>query len=581
MIISCVEIDGFRNFKEATINLEKKTLVIGANDVGKSNLLYALRMLLDKGISELDLEPVDSDFYAIESTDSFTITIHLKEVTEECVLAKLKEYVSDDGKIVLRYHATRDTVTKVKSYRIFIGPEIKALEEIDDRYYRRVMNLKYIGSSRDLYGYMKREKRHLLDDSKKGRSKDEELADQKNLTKIENYLGKVNLKVSGLHYVKNATKSLTKELHELSFHNVGTEVVFDIGASDPSVFVDNVKLASTSCGRPMAIGGDGRINQIFLALWAARNEIQEENPLEAVIYCIEEPEAHLHPHQQRKLAEYLTRILKGQIIITTHSPQIASEFSPNSIVRLKPTSDGTTAASNGCSEIIEESVLSFGYRMNLIPAEAFFANAVILVEGPSEVLFYKALAKANNLDLDRHNISILMVAGIDFVSYIKVLDALNIYWILRTDNDIFKIPKKQMHHFAGIHRCISVYKEFCIADAKIDKYLTEKMALLRFVDPKPSPENVKVAWDVKGFLEPYDIYLSDVDLETDLINSEIKDDIVKYFGCTAAEVITIMQKRKATNMFNFLAANPKVLKKLKNNDLMKPIARAKKFIEGC
>ena len=65
------------------------------------------------------------------------------------------------------------------------------------------------------------------------------------------------------------------------------------------------------------------------------------------------------------------------------------------------------------------------------------------------------------------------------------------------------------------------------------------------------------------------------------MNSEIKDDIIKYFGCAVGEVITIMQKRKATNMFNFLAANPKALKKLKNNDLMKPIARAKKFIEGC
>lgn len=39
---------GFRNFKDTKVNFNEKTLIIGANDIGKSNLIYALRILLDK-----------------------------------------------------------------------------------------------------------------------------------------------------------------------------------------------------------------------------------------------------------------------------------------------------------------------------------------------------------------------------------------------------------------------------------------------------------------------------------------------------------------------------------------------------
>ncbi|EIR4038414.1 AAA family ATPase, partial [Enterococcus faecalis] len=54
--MNCIKIKGFRSFEDATINVAKKSLIIGANDVGKTNLIYALRLLFDKKISESDLE---------------------------------------------------------------------------------------------------------------------------------------------------------------------------------------------------------------------------------------------------------------------------------------------------------------------------------------------------------------------------------------------------------------------------------------------------------------------------------------------------------------------------------------------
>jgi putative ATP-dependent endonuclease of OLD family len=40
MIIEKVKIEGFRNFSNLTANLKKSTLIIGANDVGKTSRRY-------------------------------------------------------------------------------------------------------------------------------------------------------------------------------------------------------------------------------------------------------------------------------------------------------------------------------------------------------------------------------------------------------------------------------------------------------------------------------------------------------------------------------------------------------------
>ena len=52
MLLQKIYIKGYRNFKEVTVNLNKNSLVIGANDVGKTNLIHAMRLLLDKGFSD-------------------------------------------------------------------------------------------------------------------------------------------------------------------------------------------------------------------------------------------------------------------------------------------------------------------------------------------------------------------------------------------------------------------------------------------------------------------------------------------------------------------------------------------------
>lgn len=581
MILATVQLEGYRNFKQAQINLNKKTLIIGANDVGKTNLLWAIRLLLDRSLSDYELEPKDSDFYAFEETNEFGITLYFEEVIEDCVVSKLKGKISDDNKMLLSYRAFRDKTTGAKTYKLFAGPRIKSLEEIEDRYYRKVLDVKYISSRRDFYNYINREKNYLFQIAKENRNEEESTADDRLYSEIQSDLKSVDEKIPKLNFVSSATNTINEELSKLSLHHNKQKIVFDASTSNADNFINNVSIASKSNEQSVLIGGDGRLNQIYLALWASRNELTQDSLKEVTIFCIEEPEAHLHPHQQRKLADYLNQSLKGQVLLTSHSPQIATEFSPNSIVRLLNEKGATRAASNGCSVIIDDAFKDFGYRLSIIPAEAFFSDVVLLIEGPSEELFYKTLSKQIGIDLDRLNISILMVDGIGFSTFIRILNCLEIEWVLRTDNDIFKVLKKPEYRYAGIQRCIGLCRKHFAEDETSGKILEVNEANLKgFDDIKPKAINIKSANIIIKDLERYKMFLSNIDLENDLFNSILNEDLINYFeDLEESEIIPAMQERKATFMYDFLKNKKDKLSKLSTDPIAKPLLRCKSIIE--
>ncbi len=583
MQLKRLHLKGFRNFRDATIYLAEKSLIIGSNDIGKTNLLYALRILLDKNLSESDLEPKDSDFFAYELTNELEIRAEFEGVDEECVLSKLRENISDDGDLILTYRATRNPVTRRITYNFLVGADDASLKEIESRFYLRVISLKFIGSKRDLFAYIRQERKNLLQEAKERRNDDDVIHDTDTLAEIENSLNETTQKVASLTYINKATESLNAELSSLSFHNTSQDVIFDAGASDPSQFVDELRLASRVQGKSVVIGGDGRNNQIHLALWSARNKMRTgegDEPLEVNLFCIEEPEAHLHPHQQRKLAQYLSDTLKGQVIITTHSPQVACQFPPTSVVRLYSHRMGTLAAGNGVNPFTETAFIEFGYRLNIIPAEAFFSDVVFLVEGPSEELFYKALAQKIQVDLDRLNISILMVDGVGFKPYVNLLRSLRVPVVIRTDNDIFKVQNQNAYRFAGVQRALEIYKTNLDKHIKIEDLLREEAQLQGFSTLPPPKENLEVAKKFRDALQEIGVYLSEIDLETDLY-SALPDVTSSYFGVgRSAEIVEEMKKRKATFMFDFLRQHANALTALEGSLLAEPLLHCQRIAEA-
>lgn len=578
MKISEVYIKGFRNFKDARFNFNNHTAIMGFNDIGKTNLIYAIRLLLDKNISEAEMELTEADFFVYEETNNIEIVIKFDEVTEDFVLAKLREFVSDNSVIYLKYTTSRND----NGFKLFIGSSLDLLEEIQGRYYLKAFNLKYVGSSRNLSSFIQKEKKILIEKAKETRNTTDIASDTTIEERVETSLASLNTDVRNISYVKNATNKINDELNKLSFKNESQKLVLDMAGDDINALLGKVNLAASTNEKLLAIGGDGKLNQIFLALWTNKYNIDLGELNEVSFYCIEEPEAHLHPHQQRKLSEYLAETLNNQVIITTHSPQIISEFKPNSIIKLYQENGATFGANDGCSSEIEDELFNFAHRLDIISTEAFYSNVVFLVEGQSEILFYKALSKAIDVDLDKLNISILMVDGVGFKPYIKVLELLRIPWIMRTDNDIFKVPKHDTYRFAGIQRSMDIYKTFILTNG--EELNTTYQAHLANVHGITLPAHegvINSTIELKTLLEQSNLFLSQEDLEKDLVNSPLLTKLKEFYDLTTKdEILVEMQNRKGGSMFEFLQKHQSDLSILLTDPISLPLLKCKKIIEA-
>lgn len=125
----------------------------------------------------------------------------------------------------------------------------------------------------------------------------------------------------------------------------------------------------------------------------------------------------------------------------------------------------------------------FGYLINVEVAEMLYYDNVLLIEGDSEKYFYSLLmSKDNNFcnKIHEKRFGIYAVNGIAFKTIKELLRKLGITVYIKTDNDIFKVPKKQKYRYAGLERCIEYLDKESIEELK--KILNVEKLEFRFTD---------------------------------------------------------------------------------------------------
>ena len=203
----------------------------------------------------------------------------------------------------------------------------------------------------------------------------------------------------------------------------------------------SLKLASNKAGL-------GSHNLLFIAAELLLLEREDYTGLKLAL--IEEIEAHLHPQAQLRLIKFLQELtedhkIKFQLILTSHSPNLASEVKLDNLIIL----NGSKAFPMGSdyTKLNKGDYLFLERFLDVTKANLFFAKGIIMVEGDAEALLIPAIAEIIDCSLVKYGVSIVNVGSTAFKRYanifkrkdLKKTGPLDINVAVVTDADVIPI----------------------------------------------------------------------------------------------------------------------------------------------
>lgn len=525
MKIESVSIKNFRNFENVEISLDNKNIFFGLNDVGKTNFLFALRYLFDKDIRKLNL--IDSDFYDKRTVNpvEIIVTIDISDThndDSQKLRAELKGALrSNQDKVYIKLIAEYDNNELLAIPILSWGGDLNHLQEMKQRGYLYeidyVFNVIYIDSYVDLYSLFKKNVTKLI------KSKDD---DSEVIQRIQNSVDELNQNIASLSGIKEFESKLTPEYRKFRDENLSITIKSEIAVKGLySNIIPYIKQDGNDNLYPTA--GEGRKKLLAYSVFDILAEETAEKKIN--VFLIEEPENHLHKSMQILLSHILFTDSKySYLFVTTHSPFVLYEMDSVNLVRIY--SEGKINSVSTFYKVPEKFETN-RKMLNRGLAEAIFANKVLLVEGPSEQLLFNKVLSVVHPFYEADGIYILPVDGIGYNNYFKVLEALHIHIIMKTDNDLRRVPNTGKYSVLGFSRCNSCLKDKVLPTDQIDGYsVSAKRALYN--------NNLQLLDDIR---KTNSIYLSKVDLENDL-DEAIHVRLVQLIGSNPVEYLQEAKK---------------------------------------
>lgn len=439
-----LKIENFRGIKSANLSFSGHTLLVGGNNVGKSSICEALDLVL--GPDRLNrFPPVEEfDFYNaryLEDDGETTIPIKIEvlltdlspEVERICFAHTELWHIQDERLLDQGEADLADPSTSCRCLRLQTIARYNADEDEfeADTYFshspsspagelsrvtkntKKLFGFLYLrtlrtgsraltlerGSLLDLILRLKDGSRTGLWESAIHRLRDLDPAIDAEADGLAEVLAEIESRLSQYIPMPNSGDSTHIHVSQLTREHLRKTISFFL------------KVAPGQAPVPFQSVGTGTINALVLALLTLIAELKKDT----VIFAMEEPEIALAPHTQRRISRYLLD-KTTQCFVTSHSPYVIEQFSPEQIGLLRRDSSANLSAvpvSSGTS--LKGKLYKRHARRGL--AEAMLGPGVIVAEGITELSALRAVAEKmedsdeNNHPLDLSGITIFPVDG--------------------------------------------------------------------------------------------------------------------------------------------------------------------------